>query len=117
MTKIALSLFLLGACNGIFAMEGTIRLASTQDLNKRLCSKGFDHFTEKTQIDKTLGSQVKAPLGVAMAVELALYDYDQYIQNPMTDALMQMLKPQLIETILEEHPKAIEELKQHGLLK
>lgn len=115
MTKIALILLSLGVCNGLFAME-TVKLPSQKEIANRLGKLGMDHFVEKTKIDKQLGDQIRHPLGVPLAVECALYDYNEYLKQPMIDNLMQMRKPEIIKAILHDHPEAIESLKKDGLL-
>jgi hypothetical protein len=116
MTKISLTLLLLGACNGLIAMEA-VKLPSQKEISSRISNLGMDHFVEKTKIDKTLGDQERYPTGVSLAVELALYDYNEYLKQPMMANLMQMRKPEIITAILQDHPEAIESLKKDGLLK
>lgn len=90
--------------------QQTIKLPSAETINKRLVDEGFNHFVEKTKIGETLGDQEKYPLGVAMAVELALYDYNEYLNNPVMAITMQMRKPAIMQCILKDHPSAITEL-------
>lgn len=93
-----------------------ITLPEAKVLTARLQQAGFDDFIEKTDIVKNLAGQQKEALGVNMAVELALYDYNKYLENPMMARIMQMRKPQLIETLLQDSPDAVKELKDQGLL-
>lgn len=93
-----------------------LTLPSVQVLKQRLAAHGFDHFEEKTQIAEKLGGQKKVPMGVAVAVELALHDYAQNLQNPMIAFMMQMRKPELLEILLQDFPDALTELRAHGLL-
>lgn len=93
-----------------------ITLPEATVLTARLQQAGFDHFIEKTNIVKNLAGQQKEALGVSTAVELALYDYNQYLKNPVMATMMQMRKPQLIEALLQDSPDAIKELKDLGVL-
>jgi len=94
-----------------------VKLPDSKVLKKRFQEGGFDHFIEKTKIIKQLANQEKAPLGVVMAVELALYDYNQDLGNPMMATLMQMRKPQIIKLILKDFEEAIKELEKLDLIK
>jgi hypothetical protein len=53
-----------------------------------------------------------------LAVELSLYDYMKNMQGmpPMFGTMIQMRKPEIVEAILQDHPDAIAELKEMGLL-
>lgn len=113
MKKLILSTILL--CTISKAMN-TIQLPSAEILGKRLSENGLGHFMEKTKIDKDLGGRQLYPLGVANAVETALYDYDQYLKQPQIAVLMQTRKPQIIEIILQDHPEAIKDLEERGIL-
>ena len=116
MKKLLLFALLLVSANKSSAMDQSVELSSQQELSSRLCSMGLNHFVEKTRIDKQLGGQQKHPLGVVTAVELALYDYDQCVQNKMVAVQMQMFKPMIVKAFLQEHPQAIDYLKQQNLL-
>jgi len=88
----------------------TITLPSASVLEKRLKAGGFDHFLEKTRLHKKLGGQKKYVEGVAMAVELALYDYAKDLGSPMMSMMMQMRKPQLFESLLKDSPEALKQI-------
>jgi hypothetical protein len=88
-----------------------IKLPSPAKLKENLCKKGFDHFVEHTEIDIKLGNKELYPLGVAVAVETHVYDYAESLKNPMIQSLMEMRKEQLIECILQDSPKGLEELR------
>ncbi len=105
--KSLLSILLLLNIGGLLHAMETIQLPSAETLNKYLCEDGFDHFVEKTKIDKDLGNKKLYPLGVAVLVETHLYDYAEYLKNPMMTAMMQMRKQQLIECILQDSPKEV----------
>ena len=92
--------------------KGLITLPKASVLKERLEKGGFQHFLEKTKIDEKLADKKLKPLGVLLAVELSLYDYVQDLNNPMMSTMMQMRKPQLIEIILKDSPKALEKLKE-----
>lgn len=104
----------------IFTMDTKntpIQLPSEQILKNRLHEMHLQNFVTKTNINTTLGNQNRTPVDVVMDVELALYDYDQHNQNQGLTAQMEIRKPEIIKTILQDHPQALEYLKQKGLLK
>jgi hypothetical protein len=68
------------------------------------------------KIVNQLADQQKEALGVALRVELALYDYNEYLKQPMLATIMNMRKPEIIKTILQDSPDALAELKQHNLI-
>src|SRR5258708_2297138 len=83
-------------------------------LAKRLCDKDFNHFLEQTKIADQLGGSKLHPLGVCVTVETALYDYSEYVKNPMVAKIMKMRKNQLIATLLEDSPEALVILEKDG---
>ena len=116
------SLVLSSACV-LHAMEkgkDILVLPNANVLTHRLHDLGLDHFMEKTDIVKQLAGQEKAPMGVVMAVELAIYDYRKCVKMPIINNMMQMTKPNIIKAILEDHPIELEclmkELKKEGIV-
>lgn len=105
-----------GCCNvyasaDVAAKVGqTLTLPSAQELSERLKKTGFDHFMEKTKIHEKLGGQQKKALGVAVQIELSLYDYSQYMKNPMVSAVTAMRKPELLEIFLKDFPEELKAL-------
>lgn len=96
---------------------------SKEVLKANLSDLGLDHFMEKTDIVNSLQG-TKAPLGVAMAVELAYADYYEYMQQAMpasmfrmTQVQMEMHKPLIYQKLLKEYPTALAELEQLGMYK
>lgn len=106
-------LLLLSIAPASFAV--LVTMPEKKILHDRLCEMGFEHFVEKTEIDEKLGGQTKEALGVAVVVELALYDYNELTQNPMMEVIMQEGKNKLFEALLQDEPKALEELAKNGL--
>lgn len=102
--------------NYAMGQKKAVTLPSAQVLQKRLGDLGLQHFLEKSKLDTRLGGQEKYPMGVAVDVELALYDYAQYLGNPMTSRILQMRKSEIIEAILQDYPEAITDLQNKGLL-
>ena len=105
------SLMLFGILLGVVATSYAepVKLPNRDVLAHRLREKDFGHFIEKTDLIATLADQEKEALGVITAVELAFCDYKAKMQNPMIEMMMQMRKPELIETILNDYPEAIKE--------
>ena len=116
MKALILSLTMLAAGSLCMAMDKTIKLPDAAVLKTRLCNAGLDHFVEKTKIDTDLANKELYPMGVAVAVETHLYDYNEYLKQPMMAAMMQMRKPEIIEILLKDHPNAIQQLKTDGIL-
>jgi hypothetical protein len=117
MKLLVLSLTMLAAGNLCMAMDKTIKLPDAAILRTRLCNAGLDHFVEKTKIDTELANKELYPMGVAVAVEAHLYDYNEYIwKQPMIAIMMQMRKPEIIEILLKDHPDAIAKLKTDGII-
>jgi hypothetical protein len=108
----------LGLCSTLSAIQDkVIILPSAEILEQRLQAIGLHHFLEKTKLHRVLGNQEKYPLGVAVETELALYDYNEYMQDQIIAVQMQMHKPLILEALLQDHPEAIENLKLYGILK
>ena len=97
--------------------EMRIKLPSAEILQERLNDMGLEYFREKTELHQQLGNKTLHPMGVAVAVELALADMSKIVKMPMMDELLQMCKSEIIETILKDDPEAIAELKKTGILK
>jgi len=114
MKKVLLSIMLLAVAHKSEAMNQSIVLPSQQELSSRLCSLELHYFVEKTKIDQTLGGRKLYPLGVVNVINLALYNYS--IIAPEAAASMAPLIPMIIKKILEDHPQAIESLKQDKVL-
>lgn len=93
-----------------------IRLADKKTLTDRLNGLGFEHFVEKTTLVKDLADQEKYPLGVVIAVDLALGDYGRKLNNDMVADIMYLRKNQLIKALLKDHPEAIASLKKSKIL-
>lgn len=108
---------LLPIMHSVSAMSNKLYLlASQQVLKQRFSQNRLDHFIDKTRLDQKLGNQELYALGVAAATELALSDYNEYLKNPLMNKLMLINKTKIIKLILEDHPEAIKELQDEGLL-
>ena len=124
-SKVFLMFALCLGLNIIHASESSEKLPcfTKEVLQASLSDLGLDHFMEKTNIVNSLQG-TKAPLGVAMALELAYADYYTYMQKGMpapmfrmTQVQMEMHKPLIYEKLLKEYPSALAELQQHGMYK
>ena len=91
---------------------------SKKDLVKALKEGGFGDFAEKTRIVDTLLKTPHNPLGVVMAVELALADFisDYGSKRRIIEAQMAISKPILFKIILQADPKSLAELEEQGLI-
>lgn len=92
----------------------TITLPSAQVINDRLCGIGQHYFAEKSGIAQDLAGKELYPVGVNLAVYLAIEDFAQYMGNPMAGRLMAMQAPDIVCALLKDHPEAIAELKASG---
>jgi len=109
MKKILFFIFLLGTISLTYTMD-TIMLPDAKTLSERFHAADLDYFNEKTKIINQLANQKKALLGVALAVELALYDFSEYIKNPIISMLMNMRKDDILQLLLQDIPGAYEKL-------
>lgn len=80
-----------------------IQLPSSEVLKARLRKQGHDHFLEKTGLHEKLGSKKLNSLGVLVAVELALHDYDKYCQNQFSKAYMDKEKLKIMWSLVAAH--------------
>lgn len=93
-----------------------VKIPSAQVLTSRL--GGFEHFIEKTNFVKNVADKELEPLGVAVSIETALFDYAEYMKAvPNMETVMEMNKPMIFEACLKDHPEALAELEGHGLYK
>jgi len=114
LNRIYLSLLVFFVSSGRASEQKTIKMPNKAILEERLSKAGFDHFLEKTKIKELAGRDLY-PLGVAIAVETALYDYNENLKQPMMARMMQLRKPQLLEVLLEDDPAALQELADAGI--
>lgn len=87
----------------------TVPLPDAETISKRLRANGHAYFDEKSNIAQELGGEEKYPLGVVLAVDMALYDMRSTLDRTTWVGMM-MLKTMIIETILIDYPEAMEEL-------
>lgn len=113
MQKLLLALGLLQVVSFSYAMEEAkklireskpVKLPSTQTLKERLTTAGFDHFVEKTAIDKRLGGLEKHPIEVLAAVKESLSDYAELVTDQQAKGI-HMLKPSIMKTIFQDSPE------------
>jgi hypothetical protein len=97
-------------------MEGVIivKLPSQQKIASRLYKIGIGDFVKQTQIDEKLSKKKLTPFQVYMAVEHASYKYQQCLLKPSIAMLDK--RAEIITAILKDHPTAINELKELGIL-
>jgi len=96
-----------------------IIMPSAEILQNRLDKLGLKDFAEKTNIVGQLAGQRKAPLIVAIAVEIAYINYAENLRNSTPKQAFQATiietsmatKPSVFEALLKDHPNALEELK------
>ena len=80
-------------------------------MKARLCSEGFEHFVEKTGIDKNLANKKIFPVGVAIYVTKHLNEYNTCLNELMIANKIEMPKHKIIEVILKDSPEVIAYLK------
>lgn len=98
--------------------EITIALPSAQILGERLKGMGLHSFIEKTKIDRELGGKKVTPLDVAIATTNAfnkcfVLERDQSVEIEM----LKKMDSDILKSILQDSPKAIEELESLGVIK
>ena len=100
-------LMALGAVNVSYA--GRVKLPGRDVLTKRLSDGIFRHFVQKTDLIDQLADEEMDVEGLIIEVELSLYDYSERFKASGAKRLLQMIKPKLIEAILEGNSEAIQE--------
>ena len=75
----------------------------------------LDDFAEKTHIANIVDRKL-VPLGVAIAVECALSDYEKD-SGRMIAMMTRMNLPIIYSVLLQSDPKALEDLKAQGIIK
>lgn len=94
-----------------FVNSVPVKLPCKEVLSQRFYENELSHFMEKTTIVQQLADKSKEPSGVALILDLALYDYSEYNKNPMMDAVMHMRRKNILEIILKDYPEELKELK------
>jgi|GEM_PF-4205968 len=116
MKMFMLSIALFTAGSTCVAMDKKYKLPSEEIISDRLCKAYFEHFCTKTDIVKLLANKELSALAVAVKVEQSLGYYETYLKHSPMSKLMWMSKPDIIKILLQDHPKAIAELKTRGVL-
>jgi hypothetical protein len=119
MIKIYYTLLLLGLGNGLCAMETNaefdkyVQLPSQKEIASRLNTLKLQDFVTKTKIDYDLGDKKEHPLSIDCAVACALFKYENTPSTKQLNiALAQQKRPEIISAILQDHPKAIQYIKE-----
>ena len=90
----------------------TITLPSSQEIHKRLNSIGMGHFTEETGFHDKIGGKELSPIGVYTMYQFAFVDYSKNMGNSAALFTASMMEDTVFKKILEESPKALEEIKE-----
>jgi hypothetical protein len=91
-----------------------IKMPSSATLNKRLTEMGLQDFFEKTEI-RIISDQMKFPNEIPTRVEMHLREYDN--TNPSQALAARAKKEAIVRSILKDHPQAIVELENEGIIK
>lgn len=98
------------------SVEANLKLPSKQEIIRILQNLGLDHFAEKTKFAEQLGGEQRAPLGVAIALELAIADYLESFGNTPKRRVMQInmlgLRPAVLNALLSKYPREAQKLLQ-----
>jgi hypothetical protein len=114
LTIFALS-FVIISSNYAMQLPQKFALPETEILEQRLMATGFfTHFMEKTGIVRQLAGKSFSTCGLIMKIEEAYDDYNEfnkrYADSPMKRAaMMQSVKPILIQALLQDYPIALSE--------
>ncbi len=106
-------ILLLMACSVIVNLtalewDSTVPMPTEKVLSSRLRVAGFDYLERHINLS---GRLTRTPLtlgGVAVAVDSALYDFNQCLGNPVMAVIMDVHKPKLLDTVLQDIPGAAE---------
>ena len=116
MKKLFTLFLLLSSVSTEFA--GPVTMPSSQVLATRLYDTlSSQYFNEKTKLTDKLGGQQIEAFDVVIQVDRAIYDFSKYLKDPLIGLIMLQQRPEIIKTLLQDYPEAIEELKSNGLLK
>jgi len=105
-------ILLLMACSVIASLtalewDSTVPMPTEKVLSSRLRVAGFDDLERHIKLSERL-TRTPLTLGdVAGTVELALFDFNQRLGNPVMAVIMDIRKPQLLGVILQDTPGAI----------
>ena len=84
----------------------SFQLPDALTLNQALSALGMDYFLENTGLIDKLANRHLKESGIYIAIELAFYDYGQYVKNNMPPSLQEIslihpeMKLVLIEAII-----------------
>lgn len=120
MKKISLMALLIISCNS-FAMENTPReyeLAAKNVLDQRMTALGLEYFNEKTGLTETLACQKKTVKHLQEVMALTKEEYagiltEMGFSSSVVGTRIAHIKnrePEILSTLLQEHPQALEEL-------
>jgi len=132
MKKMYVTLLLLAAaCNLAFGLTDAtfntddtfydpckfFKMDSAEELKMLLEDNGFAYYDEQTDISEKLANKTLSPFGVFNQVISCNYDFYEYMKNDEI-AVTQTREstPDIIETLLTNHPEAIECLRQNKIL-
>jgi hypothetical protein len=98
-----------------------VKMPSAKILAERLEEMHLGYFAQKTNIVEDLAGQEKEAIAVVVALNVAFLSYSKVLrENPhagMLEFQVNLLKLDLLNTLLQDFPDAIEELKSSGLYK
>jgi|GEM_PF-1853804 hypothetical protein len=101
-----LVMFLMLCCSSaVFAL--TIQMPSAEILKEKLGAMGLGHFAEETTIIADLANQKKEPMGIKLAVELVVRDYNHTMKTKISAAL-------LLSELLKDSSEALAELQEES---
>lgn len=96
------------------------KMPSAQVIRERF--RGFEHFLEKTDFAESIAEKELHPLGVALALTLAMHDYHENLAKSLPPHLLTVMQtssvmhtPFLLELLLQDHKGALAELEKPGL--
>jgi hypothetical protein len=91
-------------------------MPDVKTLTERLRNANFVHLIEKTDLVDSLANKEVEAIGVVTAVDFALSDYDQNLQQTAIAVIAKQRKPQLLKVLLQDSLDAIKELEELHLL-
>jgi hypothetical protein len=101
------------ACTITQGMDETITLPDETTLQRYLEEEELGHFANHTTIIQELAGKTKNPVAVVMSVVSCLHHYSQ--KMPIEASIpLERQRPDIIKTILQGFPQAINNLEQQG---
>ncbi len=90
-----------------------IALPDAAELKKRIAGSYLDYVAQKTGIVDKLANKKLFPMGIALTIETAFYEYMKKESNPIMFIFIEDEKKQMYKAVLKDHPYIANILLEH----